>query len=434
MASLGYLALIWVAVFVANVLAHRTRLTPVLWFLALGSLMANTGLIPSTHDGFISGLATLGIIVIMFALGFDEKIDHFVSSIKKSWGVAFFGAVAPFLAAYAVADYFWNDVNVALMCGLAMTATAVSLTMVSLQSLGLHRSPAATRIMTSAVLDDIASLALVAILVPIASGRGSIDIAEIGLIVGQAIAFFLAVSVLGAWLFPHELRGWMRHIPLVRTYGMKHLLAFGRHSTQTVLLLALLVGLLAYLFGFHPAIGAYMAGLILKEEYFSRVDEKGSYADTKRIVDNAAFSWIGPVFFVELGTKIIFDWSILVSVIPHIAVMVTCVFIAQFVSASLAARFTGGMDWPGSVLIGFGMLGRAELAFVVMDIAYVQNSILSTEAFYTLMATAFFLNILVPVTTTLWRPYCVNATSPPGAESGGSDGGRGNAPEGSGRT
>jgi len=139
-------------------------------------------------------------------------------------------------------------------------------------------------------------------------------------------------------------------------------------------------------------------------------------ADTKRIIDNAAFSWIGPVFFVELGTKLIFDWSILLSVIPHIAVMVTSVFVAQFVSAALAARFTGGMNWAGSVLIGFGMLGRAELAFVVLNIAYVQNSILSTEAFYTLMATAFFLNILVPITIMLWRPYYLKEILPPGVK------------------
>ena len=411
MDSLAYLALIWVAVFIANVLAHKTKLTPVIWFLALGSIMVNTGLMPTTSDQFISGLATLGIILIMFALGFEENTENFIDSIKKSWGIAFFGAVAPFLAAFLVADYFWNNLNIALMCGLTMMATAVSLTMVSLKSVGLHQSPAATRIMTSAVLDDIAALALVAILVPVASGHGPVDIEHLVAIAGKAVAFFLVVSALGAWLFPHEVHGWMRRIPLVRSYGMQHLLAFGRHSTLTVLLLALLVGLLAHEFGFHPAIGAYMAGLILKEEYFRRKDEKGSYKDTKRIVDNMAFSWIGPVFFVELGTKLIFDGPILVSVIPHIAMMVTSVFIAQIVSAALAARFTGGMEWPGSILIGFGMLGRAELAFVVMDIAYVQNSILTTQAFYTLMVTAFFLNILVPVTITLWKPHCSAAPS-----------------------
>ena len=74
---------------------------------------------------------------------------------------------------------------------------------------------------------------------------------------------------------------------------------------------------------------------------------------------NVAFSWIGPVFFVDLGTKLLFDGAIL----------------------------------------------SAELAFVVINIAYVQHLILSTEAFYTLMVTAFILNILVPVTIAWWKPY-----------------------------
>ncbi len=407
MDSLFYLALIWIAVFIANVLADKTRLTPVLWFLALGAIMVNIGIWPQEHDQFISGLATLGIILIMFALGFEENTDNFIASIKQSWGIAFFGAIAPFFAAYFAADYFWGNTSIALMCGLTMTATAVSLTMVSLKNLKLNKSPAATRIMTSAVLDDIASLALVAILVPVANGDGSASALQIILIVARAIAFFVVVSVLGGWLFPHKVRGWLKHVPLIRSYGFIHLLRFGRHSTLTILLLALLVGLLAHKLGFHPAVGAYMAGLILREEYFQRVEKAGSYKDTKRIINNVAFSWIGPVFFVELGTKLVFDWDILVSVIPHIIIMVSSVFAAQVISATLAARFTGGMNWPGSVLIGLGMLGRAELAFVVMDIAYAQNHILTTEAFYTLMATAFVLNVLVPVSISWWKPhYC----------------------------
>ena len=68
------------------------------------------------------------------------------------------------------------------------------------------------------------------------------------------------------------------------------------------------------------------------------------------------------------------------------------------------------------IVLGFGMLGRAELAFVVMDIACVQHSILSTEAFFTLMITAFILNVLVLVTITWWRPYYLRASG----DSGGS--------------
>lgn len=157
-----------------------------------------------------------------------------------------------------------------------------------------------------------------------------------------------------------------------------------------------------------------MAGLIIKQEYFrfhpkSSIpvadSEDAGYADTKRIIDNVAFSWIGPVFFVELGTKITFDMDVLVGVIPHIITLTLGILFAQIISASLAARYTGNFKWHESIMIGFGMLGRAELAFVIMDIGYVQNSVITTDAFYTLMATAFFLNVSVPVLIKWWKPY-----------------------------
>jgi Kef-type K+ transport system membrane component KefB len=87
------------------------------------------------------------------------------------------------------------------------------------------------------------------------------------------------------------------------------------------------------------------------------------------------------------------------------------IFVFQVTSAGLAARYTSGMNRAESIMIGFGMLGRAELAFVVMDIAYVQHSILNAEAFFTLMMTAFCLNILVPVSIGLWRPVYLRETA-----------------------
>jgi len=390
-------------------MASKTKLTSVLYFLAFGSLMVNVGILPYDSAPFIRGFAELGIVLIMFALGFEENIQNFLRSIKRSWGIAFFGAVAPFMTAYAVADHYWADTNISIMCGLTMTATAVSLTMVSLKSLGLQKSKAATGIMTSAVLDDIASLALVAILVPIATGQTDVSIPAIAWIVGKALFFFGGIAVVGAYLLPHDLTGWMSRVPLIGRYGVRDLLStgHGEHSTLTVLLMALIVGLLAHEFGFHPAVGAYMAGLILREEYFLLEGRSslGSYRRTKTVIDNAAFSWIGPIFFVDLGTKIVFDWDIFVSVIPQTFFLTTGLMFAQITSAGLAARYTGKFSFHESMMIGFGMLGRAELAFVVMDIAYVQNSILSTEAFYTLMFSAFWLNVAVPITITLWKPH-----------------------------
>ncbi len=411
MEPLEHLAIIWCGVFVAIFAARKTKLTPVLYYLAVGAILVNTGILPAESSPFIRGFAEVGIVVIMFALGFEETTNNFLNSLKRSWGIAFFGAVAPFFTAYWIADYFWQDTNIALMCGLAMTATAVSLTMVSLKSEGLQTSPAATGIMTSAVLDDIASLTLVAILVPVAAGDTALNLIDIEWVLGKALLFFGLVTLLGTWIFPHIAVGMLARIPLIRRFGIKHLLSFadGEQTTLSVLTIAALVGILAHALGFHPAVGAYMAGLVIKEEYFEFLQHPkvNYYENTKKIVDDIAFSWIGPVFFVELGTKILLDWEMFVSVIPQTVLLTVCLIIAQISSAGLAARYTGRFDWHESLMIGFGMLGRAELAFVVIDIAYVQNNILNTQAFYTLMFTAFWLNIAVPISISWWKPYFV---------------------------
>ena len=411
MPDLLALAITWIAVFVAHFAAARTKLTPVLWFLGLGCLMVNVGILPQEPGIFMLDFAEIGIIVIMFALGFEENSSDFIRSIKRSWGIALFGAIAPFLIAYSLVMHFWGDRNGALMCALAMTATAVSLTMVSLRSEGLHKTRAATGIMTSAVLDDIASLALVAVLVPMASGQAMISLAGIGLIVLKAVSFFLLVTVMALWLFPVG-SGPLDKIPLLKRFNLQRLITMngGEHATLTVLLLALLVALLGHEFGFHAAVGAYMAGLILKEEYFvfgshSPQSDLTIHRDTRRIIDSIAFSWIGPVFFIVLGTRLVLDLDIFLSVLDETITLVVCLFLGQVLSAGLAARYTGNFNWAESWMIGLGMLGRAELAFVVMDIAYVQNNIISAEMFYTLMFTAFTLNVLVPLAIRWWKPY-----------------------------
>ena len=409
MEDLVQLAIIWGGVFLASMMAKKTRLTPVLWFLFFGAIMVNVGLLPHHPSKFIHGLSELGIIVIMFALGFEENSSHFLKSVKRSWGIALFGALAPFTVAYFSALYFWGDKNIALMCGLAMTATAVSLTMVSLRTEGLHTSKAATGIMTSAVIDDVGSLVMVALLLPVATGGEALTAAATGFIILKAIMFFVLVSVMGAWIFPHNIKsGFISKIPVLKTYGIRSFInvSSGERASLVLLLCAITAGIVAILFGFHPAVGAYMAGLILKEEYFDEDSGVSSsiFENTSKTIDVMAYTIIGPVFFMVLGTTLVFDAEMFISIIDEVLILFTGLFFAQIISATLAARYTGKFDWNSSFMIGFGMLGRAELAFVVMNIAYIQNNILTEEAFYTLMVVCFMLNIAVPVCIRWWAP------------------------------
>lgn len=412
MSALFLLAVIWATVLLSTYTARLTRLTPILWFLFFGALLRNTGIITEYNAGFITDLGELGILVIMFAIGFEEDTSQFLRTLKRSWGIAFFGGLAPFLTGYMVADYFWNDTIISLVCGLAMTSTAVSLTMVSLKSEGLENSTVAKLIMSAAVLDAFVSLALVALLIPIITGGAATSPTELGLIVTKAAGFILLVYVLARVILPHKTQGWIEAIPFLSRYGLHHLLRLddGKHTTLTILLMAVTIGLLAHAFGFHPAIGAFFAGLILKHEYFSQDEAIGSYKNTSRIIDDVAFSWLGPIFFVHLGAQIIFDIEILMSLVPVIFVLTVSLVLFQTLSAAVAARFTASMEWSGAVMIGLGMLGRAELSFVVMDITYVQQQIISEDVFYTLMVTAFFLNLAVPIAIKLWKPIYRNGT------------------------
>jgi Kef-type K+ transport system membrane component KefB len=97
--------------------------------------------------------------------------------------------------------------------------------------------------------------------------------------------------------------------------------------------------------------------------------------------------------------------KIILHILPVAITLFLAVLILQVLSAALAAKYTGRYKWHESLMIGFGMLGRAELAFIVIDIAYVENHLINIEQFYSLIITIFLLNITVPTLIKWWKPY-----------------------------
>ena len=74
-----------------------------------------------------------------------------------------------------------------------------------------------------------------------------------------------------------------------------------------------------------------MAGLILKEEYFafSKRDEESDltiHRDARRIIDGIALSWIGPIFFIVWGTRLVIDMDILLVVVDKTIAFVVSLF------------------------------------------------------------------------------------------------------------
>jgi Kef-type K+ transport system membrane component KefB len=61
------LAIIWVGVLCCGLLASRSKLTSVLSLLALGAVMANTGVLPEELHPFIQSFAKLAFMVLAIA-------------------------------------------------------------------------------------------------------------------------------------------------------------------------------------------------------------------------------------------------------------------------------------------------------------------------------------------------------------------------------
>jgi Kef-type K+ transport system membrane component KefB len=481
------LLVLWILTYVSAFFAEHTRLSPLLFYILFGAVLANGSkiyresceegdacekflhlLIPEKQSQFGYVLSELAITVVFFALGLEESVDHFVAGIRKAWGIAVIGAIVPFMCGYGVISLMFDGPpEEALMSGLAVTATAVSLTMIALKSEGLATSKPAMGVITSAVLDDIACLAFVAIMVPLLTGEAAPTPESVGFTVGKAIGFFVLIGVLHYCVLARVLP------PLI---SMHH----AEETTVFSLAWGLGWGCIAWQFNFHPAIGAYMAGLVLEEHYYDvipgttlvkretqalaeseaaaaanaksedngdkgdkvvafaegtkKARDTGAFSDetemnvavgmgisledlhgehlnayhhTQEVIEDAAFKWLGPLFFFNLGKKLIIVPEEIYLVLTEIWVLYFVLATGQILSAAFAARFVpGGFTWGDSLMIGFGMLGRAELFFVVLDIGE-KNKIIGKSVFYTLVFAAMLMNISVPVTISLFKPYYV---------------------------
>ncbi len=111
-------------------------------------------------------------------------------------------------------------------------------------------SRASTGIITTAVLDDIASLPMVAALVALSRGDAMISSVSISIILLKTIGFFLLITAMSQWLFPLDSRP-LSKIPLLSQCNLQRLITLqgDEHSTLAVLLNTLIAALLGHEFG-----------------------------------------------------------------------------------------------------------------------------------------------------------------------------------------
>lgn len=370
------LLFVLLAAWLAGALTTRLGYPAVLGELLIGILLGPPVL------GFLVGsealdvLAEVGILLMMLYVGMEVDPRELR---KASWGgflAAIGGFITPFILAYFVAVWFGVPVMGAVFVGIAAGVTSLTTKSRILLDLHLLDTRIAHVLMAGALIADTLSLVVFAAVLGLAEA-GSLSAGALIQVTLQAVAFFAITAVLGIKVFPYIGRRLTRAGLTNRTF----------HFTL-VLLLAVFFGELAHLAGLHAVLGAFIAGLFLRENVLGPSISK----ELMGAVRDASIGFLAPIFFVTAG------FQVSLSVFgADLAMFLSILAVATFGKILGTAVFylPTGHGWREGLTIGGGMNGRGAVEIIVAGIA-LEMGLISQEVFSILVFMAIFTTATVP--------------------------------------
>jgi len=298
--------------------AARLHLPALVGYLVAGVLIGpfTPGFVADTH--LASQLAEIGVMLLMFGVGLHFSIGDLLA-VRR---IAIPGAVVQMLAATAMgtgAAVLWGwSLPAALVFGLSLSVASTVVLLRALESLGILESFNGRIAVGWLVMEDLAMVVVLVLLPPLAglmTGKGVAPEAlwpSIGVTLFQVALFVTLMLVVGRRLFPWLL--WQ-----VQRLGSRELF--------TLCVVAAAVSI-AYgatmLFGVSFALGAFFAGMVLRESQFSH----RAAEETLPLRDAFAV-----LFFVSVG--MLFDPRILVDQPLQVLAVVGVIVVGKSLAAAL---------------------------------------------------------------------------------------------------
>lgn len=326
-------------------LARKFKAPQVVGEIIAGLLIGPSVLGLVNLSDFLSQMAEIGVILLMFSAGLETNLKDLMKTGFKAFLIACAGVFVPlvggtllYFAFYGTAPLGSDKFYSALFIGVIITATSVSITVQSLREMGKLKGEVGTTIMSAAIIDDVIGIIVLTFVI----GFKNPD-SNPGKVVINTILFFAMAVVVGFIL-----------------YKLFKMVDFRYPHTRRIPILGLAICFIfAYVaevyFGIADITGAYVAGIILcslkDSEY---IDEK---------IDTNSYMLFGPVFFASIGLKTSID-NVTGEIILFSIGFVIVALISKIIGCGLMSRACGfkGND---CLKIGVGMMTRGEVALIV---------------------------------------------------------------------
>ncbi|MEZ5066878.1 MAG: cation:proton antiporter [bacterium] len=326
--------------------------------IALGVAVRHAGgsfpvLADLPHDEVFLSLTELGVFFLMLHAGVQMRMSRLVRASGGAALVAIGGMVVPFVGGFVLAHVAFPEsprrLAQSLFLGTALAVTAVPVAIKVLLDLGRLETRLGRTIVSAAVLDDVLSLVLLAVLTALLRTGELPEAGPLAALGARIVGFFLIAAATGRWIFPVVARAVAR----ARSPELE---------LSALLVLGLALALLAERLGMHFLIGAFVAGL-----YFSRtlVDD-AFYEDVETRLSGLTNGLFSPIFFASVGLHL--EPSALTAVPGFVALVVGIAIAGKVVGAGAGARLAGHSG-AGALAIGIAMSSRGAVELIVADVA-----------------------------------------------------------------
>ena len=300
-------------------------------------------------------IANIAVVILLFQAGVETDIRSFLKQAPTGFAVAFGGVVLPFVGGYFVTRALCPDVGIGgwLFMGAVLTATSIGVTVRILMDMGRLNTPEGTTILVAAVVDDIIGLIILSIVIGL-SETGEFEILEAVKIGAIGFAVWFALLAIGIKLNKYISRFLLNPF---KSSGTAPIVA---------LIIGFLVAYLVTLVDLHPVVGAYVAGLM-----FSACQEKEEIIEKGRPI----MLFAAPFFFAYLGMMV--DLRLFGA--PGAAVLavllIVVAMVGKLIGCYIPARFAGKLSHNSGMIVGVGMVPRAEVGLIVAAAGYIAGAI-----------------------------------------------------------
>jgi Kef-type K+ transport system membrane component KefB len=272
MENVWFASAVWMGLaFLACLISLRMPIAVALIELTIGAVAGN--LMPLTATEWVSYLASLGAVLLVFLAGAEINPAIFRTHFRASFGVGIPGYLIPYLGSMTFARYWlgwsWSEAQIA---GLTMAMTSVAVVYASIVETMLNRTTLGMIILAACFITNFAAVATLGV---------------IFVEVNWWLAAFGAATALAVITLP-------RIVPwLFRKVGNR----LSQPEVRFVLLVLFGLGGLAGMAKSEAILPAFVVGIVLAP-YFS------SLPDVAHRIRTVAFSVVTPFFFLKAGSLI----------------------------------------------------------------------------------------------------------------------------------